>query len=255
MFHQLIDTKPNMFRFNDAKTVAWFPTTVRLFCLFVYPYSLLHMQPLTLSEFCASPCTCIAPGNTGGRERLLPVWGSVWIGFAQPELYTVTFPSGSVQEAAQCQTDSGGHEGVPTFCWKVSVQCLIKQSSSVFAGVVSLWMCNENVSFSHSSQFASRSLEEVLNYEDDVLAALLLDFTVGVSPDQRVLLWLCLYSASSAVSPSWSINRLNGMGTQPSLTLEILEKKSPVKTGNRQSFPPTKTCWNSTGLYLFIRHF
>lgn len=108
LFDKLVSTNPKMFQFNDAETVAWFPTTVRLFFLFICLYAVFfkYSNSTITWEFCASHSTCIDPGNSGGQESVPPVWRSVRIGFVQPELYTVTFPSGSVQEASQRKTDS-----------------------------------------------------------------------------------------------------------------------------------------------------
>lgn len=89
-----------------------------------------------------------------------------------------------------------------------------------------------NLFATHNLNCVSRSLGEVLNYDDDVLAALFLDFKVGVSPYQYFSFWLffCTQLLEQR-SPSRSIHRLNGMGKLPNLILRILERKLPVKTG------------------------
>ncbi len=63
--------------------------------------------------------TFINTGNRRGQEKLLPVWGSVWIGLVQPEYDTLTLPTGSVQEAARCEAFTGGFDGIQPTCWKV----------------------------------------------------------------------------------------------------------------------------------------
>lgn len=60
-------------------------------------------------------------GKRGGQDKLLPVWGSVWIGLVQPEYHILTVPTGSVQEAARCKANTGGYDGVQPMCWKVRI--------------------------------------------------------------------------------------------------------------------------------------
>lgn len=48
-----------------------------------------------------------------------------------------------------------------------------------------------NLIITHYLYCVLRSLEEVLSYDDDLVAMLCLDFTVGISPDQCFL--FCLF--------------------------------------------------------------
>lgn len=61
----------------------------------------------------------INSGNRRGQDKVLPVWGFVWIGLVQPEHHTLTLPTGSVQEAARCKAFAGGHERIQPMCWRV----------------------------------------------------------------------------------------------------------------------------------------
>lgn len=47
-----------------------------------------------------------------------------------------------------------------------------------------------NLIITHYLYCVLRSLEEVLSYDDDLVAMLCLDFTVGISPDQCFLLFV-----------------------------------------------------------------
>lgn len=116
VFHEMVSTESGMFMFNDSKTLAWFPSSVRLQNYLTKNMYQYYFQCNDLRLNLSLPST---PGNTGAPE-VLPVWGSMWTGFVQPVHHILALPNGTVQEAAWCKTFTGGHDGIQSTSWEVS---------------------------------------------------------------------------------------------------------------------------------------
>lgn len=111
----------------------------------------------------------IQTDNEGEQDKLLPVWASVWLGLIQRVHHRLSLPTGSVQEATQHKTDTWGHDGVLANCCRVSIQYsnngLTRETAVVLLVKV---------------HFVFRSLQCIMDYEDDVLKELDQTFSVGL---------------------------------------------------------------------------
>lgn len=87
----------------------------------MYTFSQHIFKQFPEIHYSNSPLLCIFinVGNRGGQDKLLPVWGSVWVGPVQQVHHTLTFPIGSVQEAARSKANTGRSDGAQPMCWKV----------------------------------------------------------------------------------------------------------------------------------------
>lgn len=131
VFHEMMSTC--MFMFNDSKTLAWFPSKVRLYI--TSDQILNYYHPILFLFFWFKLRLPSKPGNRGGREILL-LWGSVWIGFVQPAHHTLTLPTGTVQEAARCKAITRWLDRIQPMRWRVRgdiyILLIVKTSNLVF---------------------------------------------------------------------------------------------------------------------------
>lgn len=191
------------------------------FCLYLPRQHRRTREPSTCSGFCADwLCT-----TTTSYSYL-----SLWLcsrSSSMQDWLLMTWRSSSLLLEGQWTTSCVCMSQQTTLYHRLCSEALHQSANSAACA-----MQMSNLIITHNLNCVLRSLEEVLNYDDDVLAALFLDFTVGISPCQCFRFWLFICTQLlEQCSASWSINRLNGTGKRLNLILKILERKLPVKTG------------------------
>lgn len=196
-----------MFQFNDVKTVVWFPTTVRVFFfLNIYAVFITYSISTFTWEFC-DDIELVLTQATQEDRRAYYLFG-VLCGLAlyNRNFIQLPFPLALFKKLVNAKlTLDDMKEFQPSVGrWVYNILCMHVSSNNPWltslypsADSTACAMKMSNLLITHNFNGVLRSLEQVLNYDDDVLAALFLDFTVGISHYRLLFFffWLFLCSA------------------------------------------------------------